>query len=148
MVSFRSKSYDPATAVYLMIYPPEDKIAEMTEIAAGIRRSYGLIGAPSRKHLHMTLGPLGPLGKVIYWGLSSVIEACESAARQTTPLDIELDRVVSSGGPVLLSKTGGNEALFQFHHRLRTEMMRRRSKFADGYKFRPHVTVLHNGKDL
>ncbi|RYD84173.1 MAG: 2'-5' RNA ligase family protein [Verrucomicrobiaceae bacterium] len=148
---FDFKSYDPATRVYLMIYPPADKAAEMTQIASDMDRSHGLKGTLRQQEgLHVTLGMLGPLDKVIRWGFSSWLGACDAAARRTDPFEIELDSIVGSGGgPVILRKRGGNEALSQFHSLLRTEMAWKQCKFhRDTKKFSPHVTILYSNKNI
>lgn len=131
--------------VYLMIYPSADQVSEMRDIASHVSRSHGLTEVTPQNILHMTLGPLGPLDKVMRWGFSSWLDACEAAASQTIPFEIEMDRIVSSGSHMLLMKKGGNEALRGFRQRLLVEMMKQRCKFDSRYAFQPHVTVLHHG---
>lgn len=53
------------------------------------------------------------------------------------------------GGAFVLNGPVGNEALFEFHHRLHSEMMKQRSWFhRDGPKFNPHMTRLYDEKKI
>lgn len=146
---FDKGSFDPATPVYLMIYPSAEDVAEMRQITSEVVRSQGLVGGDWQRTLHVTLGLLGPWDKVKSQGLTNWIRACEKAAGQSNICEVEFDRVVGSGRHLLLTRKKDNEELREFWNRLVFEMMKERCKFDKKFSgFHPHVTILHHQKKM
>lgn len=137
--------------VYLGIFPRAVDVHRFSNLEIELRREHGLTGNPRPSdHRHVTLGWLGPSAMVSEKIIQSFGHACEAAVDLTSPFEIEFDRALSfGGGAFVLNKPAGNEALFEFHHRLLSEMVKQRSRFhRESPKLNPHMTLLYERKRI
>lgn len=137
--------------VYLGIFPRAADVHRFSNLEIELRREHGLTGNPRPPaHRHVTLGWLGPSAMVSEKVIQSFGHACKAAVDFTTSFEIEFDSALSFGrGAFVLNKAAGNEALFEFHHRLLSEMVRHRFRFhRDSPKLNPHMTLLYDGKKI
>jgi 2'-5' RNA ligase len=88
-----------AYSVFLALFPKQDAVQHIANHAPSIRGHHGLTGRlRPLDHLHISLHWLGDFPEVPQSVSPAIAQACQRIADQTSPLEIQLDRVTSYRG--------------------------------------------------
>lgn len=130
--------------LFFAIRPPEEKVSEIVDLTAALRRKIG--GRPLRPdHLHITLtalvaGGAGPRR------IREAHAAAESVRRP--PLYVIFDSAVGAVNSALLKPSEPIGALGAFREHLCVALMGAGVPIYRNERFRPHVTLLHGGQPM
>ena len=85
--------------------------------------------------------------------LAVIDEACAAAFAEQSSFDVTFDHIKSFKGrpgnlPFVLVNPHGNKLLMELHHRLITELAKRKLAGRGDFKFVPHITLLYDREEV
>lgn len=144
----------PKYRLFVGIFPSPGAVEPISKLQADSRDRFGLSGRfRSRNHLHMTLHHIDDYPEIPQRVIETAAEACAAAFKGQPSLEITFDHVKSFSGrpgnlPFVLVNPNGNEPLMELHHRLITELAKRKLARRGDFKFVPHVTLLYDRQSV
>jgi len=128
--------------LFFAIRPPADKVGEIVDLTAALRRKIG--GRPLRPdRLHITLLPL-VVGREGPRRIREARAAADSVRRP--PLYVIFDSAVGALNSALLKPSEPIGALRMFREDLRAALMHFGVPIHRNERFSPHVTLLYGGQ--
>jgi 2'-5' RNA ligase len=141
----------PKYRLFVGIFPSSAALESMSHLQVELSNQLELRGKfRPRNHLHVTLHCIGDYAEVTERTIQTVAEACAAAFTSQSSLAITFDHAMSFRGSLsfVLVNSNGNESLMKLHHRLITELAKRKLAGRGDFKFVPHVTLLYDRENV
>jgi 2'-5' RNA ligase len=140
--------------LFVGIFPDAESVDLICDQQTALREKFGLRGKfHPRNILHVTMHHIGDYSEVSERIIETAAKACEAAFAGQPSIEVTFDHVMSFGGhpgnlPFVLVKPNGNQRLMELHHRLITELAKRKLASRGDFKFLPHVTLLYDRQNV
>ena len=140
--------------LFLGIFPDAEAVELICDQQTALRDKFGLRGkSRPRNILHVTLHHIGDYPEMLERIIETAAEACEAAFAGQPSIGMTFDHVMSFGGrpgnlPFVLVNPNSNQRLMELHHRLITELAKRKLASRGDFKFVPHVTLLYDRQSV
>lgn len=140
--------------LFVGIFPDAEALDQIHERQAELSGRFGLRGKfRPRDILHVTMHHIGDYPELPERIIEAAAEACAAACKGRQSAEVTFDHAMSFGGragnlPFVLVQPNGNPWLMELHHRLITELARRKLASRGDFKFVPHVTMLYDRQSI
>ena len=151
------ESPDPLPSRYRLfvgIFPDAEAADFICDQQTALSDKFGLRGKfRPRNIFHVTLHHIGDYPEMSERIIETAAEACEAAFAGQPSVGVTLDHAMSFGGrpgnlPFVLVKPNRNQRLMELHHRLITELAKRKLASRGDFKFVPHITLLYDRQSV
>lgn len=140
--------------LFLGIFPDAKAVDLICNHQTTLRDKFGLKGKfRPRNILHVTLHHIGDYPEMPERIIEAAAEACATAFKSQPSPSITFDQARSFCGrpgnlPFVLVNPNDNQPLMELHHRLITELAKRKLASRGDFKFVPHVTLLYDRQSV